>query len=302
MPDLRTILGPLTLKNPTILASGIMDEDAGSMRRIIASGAGAIVTKSIGLSPRPGYPNPTVVETPCGLLNAMGLPNPGITDFTGELDLLGKTTVPIIGSIYGKDPEEFCTLARHMERHHAAAVELNVSCPHAKHYGMEVGMDPQILSDITAAVKHSVHIPVYVKLSPNVTDIVTLAQAAADAHADAIVAINTLKGMSIDLDVRRPILANRTGGYSGPAIKPIGVRCVYDISQHVSIPVIGVGGITTGADVLEYLMAGASAVQIGTAVYLRGPSVFSHITQEITDWLTTHHIARLSDLIGAAHP
>lgn len=302
MPDLRTKLGPLTLKNPTILASGIMDEDAGSMRRMITSGAGAIVTKSIGLTPRPGYPNPTIVETPHGLLNAMGLPNPGITDFISELDTLGKTPVPLIGSIYGKDPEEFRTLARHMERHHAAAVELNVSCPHATHYGMEVGMDPQILSDITAAVKDTVHIPVYVKLSPNVTNIVALAQAAADAHADAIVAINTLKGMSIDLDVRRPILANTTGGYSGPAIKPIGIRCVYDISQHVTIPLIGVGGITTGADALEYIMAGASAVQIGTAVYLRGPSVFTQITHEISDWLATHHVKRLADMIGAAHP
>ena len=302
MPDLTTTVGPLTLKNPTILASGIMGEDAGSMRRMIASGAGAIVTKSIGLAPRSGYPNPTVVETTCGLINAMGLPNPGINNFTHELDLLRNVAVPIIGSIYGKDLEEFSSLARHMEHHHAAAVELNVSCPHAKHYGMEVGMDPQILSDITAATKHAVNIPVFVKLSPNVTDIVMLAQAAADAHADAIVAINTLKGMSIDLDVRRPILANKTGGYSGPAIKPIGIRCVYDISQHVSIPVIGVGGITTGTDVIEYLMAGASAVQIGTAVYLRGPTVFSHITKEITDWLTKHHVTRLADLVGVAHP
>jgi len=302
MPNLTTTIGPLTLKNPTILASGIMDEDAGSIRRMIAGGAGAVVTKSIGITPRDGYPNPTVVETTCGLLNAMGLPNPGIDTFTTELDELKKSPVPVIGSIYGKDAEEFKILAKKMQHHHADALELNVSCPHAKHYGMEVGMDPDILADITQAVTTAVHIPVFVKLSPNVTDITSLAQAVQEAGADAIVAINTLKGMTIDLDLRRPVLANKTGGYSGPAIKPVGIRCVYDISQHVTIPVIGVGGITTGTDVIEYLMAGASAVQIGTAVYLRGPSVFSLITKELRAWLTKHHVDNLADLIGAAHP
>jgi len=302
MADLTTTLGPLTLKNPTILASGIMGEDAGSIRRMTKSGAGAIVTKSIGLTPRDGYPNPTITETPHGLLNAMGLPNPGIDHFTTELDTLHPTTVPLIASIYGKDPDEFRTLAHKMERHHADALELNLSCPHAKSYGMEVGMDLQILAEITTAVTSTVHIPVFVKLSPNAPDIVTLARAAQDAHATGIVAINTLRGMSIDLDIRKPILANRIGGYSGPAIKPIGIRCVYEIAQHVTIPIIGVGGITTGTDAIEYLMAGASAVQIGTAVYLRGPTVFSQITKEISTWLTTHHIQRLTDIRGAALP
>ena len=301
MPDLTATIGPLKLKNPTILASGIMDEDAGSIHRMIKSGAAAIVTKSIGLQPRDGYPNPTITETTCGLLNAMGLPNPGIDAFTQELDTLATTKTPIIGSIYGKDPGEFTILAKKMQDHKAAAVELNVSCPHAKHYGMEVGMDPAILAEIISAVKDVVHIPIHVKLSPNVTDIVALATAAQEAGADAIVAINTLKGMSIDLDFQRPILANKTGGYSGPAIKPIGVRCVYDISRSINIPVIGVGGVTTGEDAIEYLMAGAQAVQIGTAVYQRGPTVFSQITKEIIAWMTRHHVQRLADIIGAAH-
>ncbi len=302
MPDLTTHLGSLTLRNPTILASGIMDEDAGSIRRMITSGAGAIVTKSIGLTPRDGYPNPTVTETPHGLLNAMGLPNPGIKDFAEELDRLHPAPVPLIASIYGKDPDEFRTLARRMEQHHADALELNLSCPHAKSYGMEIGMDPQVLSEITTAVTSTARIPVFVKLTPNVPDIVTLAQAAQDAHAAGIVAINTLRGMSIDLEVRRPILANRIGGYSGAAIKPIGVRCVYEIAQHVTIPIIGVGGITTGADAVEYIMAGATAVQIGTAVYLRGPTVFSQITAEIGQWMTQHHIKNLTEIRGAAIP
>lgn len=300
MPDLTTTLGPLTLKNPTILASGIMGEDAGSIRRMITSGAGAIVTKSIGLTPRNGYPNPTVTETPHGLLNAMGLPNPGIQEFTDELDRLQPAPVPLIASIYGKDADEFCTLARQMKQHHVDALELNLSCPHAKSYGMEIGMDPKVLSEITLAVTSSVQIPVFVKLTPNVPDIVSLAVAAQDAHASGIVAINTLRGMSIDLEVRRPILANCIGGYSGPAIKPIGVRCVYEIAQHVTIPIIGVGGITTGEDAIEYLMAGATAIQIGTAIYLRGPTVFSQIKAEMRQWMTKHHVENLSDIRGAA--
>lgn len=302
MTDLTTTLGPLTLNNPTMLASGIMDEDAGSIRRMITSGAGAIVTKSIGLHPREGYPNPTIVETPHGLLNAMGLPNPGITDYTTELDSLHPSPVPLIASIYGKDPDEFHQLATSMEQHHAAALELNVSCPHAKHYGMEVGMDPTLLAEITNRVKETVDIPVYVKLSPNAPDISSLARAAQDAGADGIVAINTLRGMSINLDLKQPILSNKIGGYSGPAVKPIGIRCVYEISQQVSIPIIGVGGITTGTDAIEYLMAGASAIQIGTAVYLRGPTVFTEITEEISSWLQTHHYTHLRDVIGAALP
>ncbi len=304
MADLSTTISSLRLKNPTLLASGIMDEDAGSIQRMIDCGAGAIVTKSIGMQPREGYANPTVLELEYGLLNAMGLPNPGIDLYGKEMIKLQKSKIPIIGSIYAiyaADAEEFVALASKMEQYGAAAVELNVSCPHAKRYGLEVGCDTTLLQAIVSSVKQQVRIPVFVKISPNVVNIVEIAQAAEKGNADAIVAINTVKGMKIDLETAHPILANRTGGYSGKAIKPIGVRCVYDIAQSINIPVIGVGGITTGEDAIEYFMAGASAVQIGSAVYYRGPDVFKHVCKEINVWMDKHGYKKIAELVGAAY-
>jgi len=284
-----------------MLASGIMDEDAGSMQRIIDCGAGAIVTKSIGMQPRDGYANPTVLELEYGLLNAMGLPNPGIEQYGQEMKKLRSSTTPIIGSIFGANEKEFTLLAEKMEHYGASAVELNVSCPHAKHYGLEVGCDTTLLQKIVSSVKDHVQIPVWVKISPNVTNIVEIVKAAEQGNADAIVAINTVKGLKIDLETRRPILANKIGGYSGIAIKPIGIRCVYDIATQVQIPIIGVGGITTGEDAIEYFLAGASAVQIGSAVYYRGLDVFTLICKEIEQWMSTHHIKKITELIGAGH-
>jgi dihydroorotate dehydrogenase (NAD+) catalytic subunit len=284
-----------------MLASGIMDEDAGSMQRMISCGAGAIVTKSIGMKPRDGYRNPTILELNYGLLNAMGLPNPGIDHYGYEMKKLRTSKTPIIGSIFGADAREFIHLAEKMESYGASAVELNVSCPHAKQYGLEVGCDAPIVHHIVSSVKDHVRIPVFVKISPNVTDIVDIANAAARGNADAIVAINTIKAMKIDLETKRPILANKVGGYSGTALKPIGIRCVYDITTQVKIPVIGVGGITTGEDAIEYFMAGASAVQIGTAVHYRGVDVFKEICSEIRNWMNTHHYNKITDLVGAAH-
>lgn len=277
-----------------------MDEDAGSMRRMIAGGAGAIVTKSIGIQPREGYANPTVIELESGLLNAMGLPNPGIEQYGQELIKLKKSTTPIIGSIYAANTDDFVTLALKMQRFGVHAIELNVSCPHAKHYGLEVGCDTDLLYNIVSSLKQRIHLPVFVKVSPNIINLVEIAQAAEKAKADAIVAINTVKGMKIDLETARPILANKIGGYSGKAIKPIGVRCVYDIAQHVDIPIIGVGGITTGEDAIEYFMAGASAVQIGSAVYYRGTDVFAQVCNEIESWMNKHGYKKITELIGAA--
>jgi dihydroorotate dehydrogenase (NAD+) catalytic subunit len=187
-----------------------------------------------------------------------------------------------------------------MKQYGAVGVELNVSCPHTKRYGLEVGCDATLLQTIVSSIKQKVRIPVFVKLSPNVMNIVEIAQAAEKGKADAIVAINTVKGMKIDLETTHPILANKTGGYSGKAIKPIGIRCVYDIAQSINIPVIGVGGITTGEDAIEYFMAGASAVQIGSAVYYRGPDVFKQVCKEINDWMDMHGYKKIADLVGAA--
>jgi len=300
MVDTSTQIASLQLKNPTMLASGIMDEDAGSIQRIIESGAGAIVTKSIGLEPREGHPNPTLIELDHGVLNAMGLPNSGITNYGEELKALQRAKIPLIGSIYGANAQEFTKLSQQMADYGVDAVELNLSCPHVKGYGVEIGCDPNLIKKIVSQVKTTVDIPVFVKLSPNVTDIVELAKVAEAAKADGIVAINTVKAMKIDLEVKMPILANKMGGYSGKAIKPIGVRCVYEIAEHVKIPIIGVGGITTGEDAIEYFMAGASAVQIGTGVYYRGSDVFKTICHEIEQWMKGHNYKTLAELIGVA--
>jgi len=278
-----------------------MDEDAGSMQRIFNCGAGAIVTKSIGLKPRIGYPNPTIIELEHGILNAMGLPNPGIEEFKDEILKLKKLKIPIIGSIFGSNSKEFVDLAKKMQNYGADALELNMSCPHAKGYGLEIGSDPKLVKDITSKVKETTDIPVFVKISPNLINIAEIAQSAEMGKADGIVAINTVKAMKIDLELRMPVLSNKIGGYSGKAIKPIGIRCVYEISKNVNIPVIGVGGITTGEDAIEYFMAGASALQIGSAIYYRGVEVFQKICDEIEIWMKEHNYTNLSDLIGAAN-
>ncbi len=278
-----------------------MDEDAGSMTRIFKSGAGAIVTKSIGLKPREGYSNPSAVELECGILNAMGLPNPGIDEFKDELVKLKKAKIPIIGSIFGSNSKEFTTLANKMQDAGANALELNMSCPHAKGYGLEIGSDPKLVKEITSNVKKSVSIPVFVKISPNLTDISKIAQSVEKGGADAIVAINTVKAMKIDIETQRPILSNKIGGYSGKAIKPIGIRCVYEIYKKIEIPIIGVGGITTGEDAIEYIMAGASAIQIGSAVYFRGINAFDKICKEMQNWMKNNNYKKINELIGVAN-
>jgi len=278
-----------------------MDEDAGSMERIFNCGAGAVVTKSIGLKPKEGYSNPTVIELEHGILNAMGLPNPGIESFGEEILKIKKLNIPIIGSIFGSNSEEFAELAKKMQNYGADALELNMSCPHAKGYGLEIGADSKLVEKIASKVKESVSIPVFVKLSSNIPDLVDIAKSAEKGGADGIVAINTVKAMKIDLELKMPVLANKIGGYSGKAIKPIGVRCVYEISKNVDIPVIGVGGVTTGEDALEYIMAGASAVQVGSAIYYRGIDVFGKICDEMKIWMKNHGYKNISELVGVAH-
>jgi len=301
MVDLSTSIGKLELKNPTILASGILGETAELLLRVADSGAGAVVTKSIGLEPREGHLNPTVIEMEYGLLNAVGLANPGIESFRKEMETVKKADVPVIGSIFGKDAGEFAELATRMEEYGADAVELNLSCPHAEGLGYEIGSEPKNVEEITREVKGSVNIPVFPKLTPNVKSIVELADAAAKGGADAVVAINTVRAMAISPEARMPILANKIGGLSGTAIRPIGVRCVYEIWKEVPIPVIGVGGISSGMDALEYLMAGASAVQIGSGVWIGGPEVFSKICKEIEEFLEENDHESLNDVLGAAH-
>ncbi len=301
MIDLSTTVNTLHFENPTILASGIMDEDAESMKRVFQSGAAAVVTKSIGMQPRMGYSNPSFVELECGILNAMGLPNPGIHKYKEEIQKIDEKNGVIIGSIFGSTKQEFQELASYMQDAGVQAVELNLSCPHADGYGLQVGQDAALVREITNSVKKQISIPVFVKLSSNVNDIVQIAKAAETGHADGIVAINTVKAMSINIEIAKPVLAHGTGGYSGRAIKPIGIQSIYDIYEHTSVPLIGVGGITKGEDVIEYLMAGATAVQIGTAVYYRGIDVFKQICKEMENWMKEHEYSNINEVIGVAH-
>jgi dihydroorotate dehydrogenase (NAD+) catalytic subunit len=231
----------------------------------------------------------------------MGLPNPGINDFEEEIIKLKQYHVPVVGSIFGSNSKEFIELAQKMQSFGTDAIELNMSCPHAKGYGLEIGSDSTLVNDITTNVKKSIDIPVFLKLSSNVTGLVDIAKTAEDAGVDGIVAINTVKAMKIDLNLKTPVLSNKIGGYSGKAIKPIGVRCVYEIAKETNIPIIGVGGITTGEDALEYIMAGASAVQIGTGIYYRGIDIFKKVCNEIQNWMKNNDIFNISELVGVAH-
>ena len=292
----------ISLENPLILASGILDT-TGEMMAKVARHAGAITTKSISLKPREGHKNPTVIETNNYMLNAIGLSNPGIKEFINEIKIVRRTKKPVIGSIVGCSDEEFAGLARSIGNY-VYAVEINVSCPNitGERIGQEIGKEPESVKKIVRKVKNSVHIPIIVKLTPNVNDIAEIAKAAENAGADAITAINTLgPGMAINIEARKPILANKFGGMSGPAIKPIAIADVYKIYESVKIPIIGTGGIVYGKDAIEMLMAGASAVGIGSAVYYRGHDAFGKIKNEMVQWMRKNKVNSVREIIGAAH-
>ncbi|MDR1404406.1 MAG: dihydroorotate dehydrogenase [Candidatus Methanoplasma sp.] len=297
---LVTSVGKLRLEKPGMVASGIMDETGQSIKRMLRSGAGAVVTKSIGSNPNRGHPNPTFTEVKGGYINAMGLPNPGIELFRDEMAVAAKCG-NVIGSIYGSSPEEFSGLAAKMEEYGAAAVELNLSCPHAKGYGMELGTDPETVGSIVSAVKSAVNIPVWTKLTPNTHIIGGLAMAVQDAEGDAIVAINTVKAMVISPQFGKPILSNKFGGLSGPAVRSIGVRTVFDIRAAVDVPIVGVGGISDWRDAVQYIMAGASAFQIGSAIGTKGICVFETINKDLERFMTDYGYGSISDMVGVAH-
>jgi dihydroorotate dehydrogenase (NAD+) catalytic subunit len=295
-------LAGLELRNPTALASGILGYSAESLKRIVEGGAGAVVTKSIGAEPRMGYANPTVVQAKSGLINAMGLPNPGIDEFAEEIGY-AKTLlkVPLIVSVFGYSADEYAMVAKKAVEAGADAVELNVSCPHVKQTGSEIGQNPKLLTEVVGKVKASLQKPVIVKLSPNVTDIVEMAKVAVKAGADALTAINTVKAMAIDVETALPLLSNIRGGLSGPAIKPIALRCVYDVYEETEVPVIGCGGITDWRDAVEFFLAGACAVQIGTAVALENPGVFNEVNRGLESYLKKKEYRSVRELVGKSH-
>ncbi len=299
---LKTSLVGLTLCNPTMLASGILGYSAETLESVVEGGAGAVVTKSVGLKPRTGYPNPTVVQANCGLINAMGLPNPGIDEFVHELrEAKQVLNVPVIVSVYGYSEQDYATVAQRAVDAGADAVELNVSCPHVKETGSEIGQNAQVLKKVVRHVKAAVERPVIVKLSPNVTDITEIAEAAEKAGADALTLINTVRAMAINAETAVPVLGDRVGGLSGPAIKPLALRCVYDVYDRVRVPTIGAGGITDWRDAVEFLLAGASAVQIGTAVAAKGSRVFGVIAKGIDGYLRKKGFKGVSDIVGLSH-
>ncbi|MHA1409688.1 MAG: dihydroorotate dehydrogenase, partial [Candidatus Odinarchaeia archaeon] len=250
------------------------------------------------LEAKAGNLNPTVVSTPSGLLNAMGLPNPGIDNMIEEVKAILKNKLPVIGSVVGSTPEEFTEVALKFQEAGVSAVELNVSCPHEK--VSQIGQSCELTYNVVKKVKEKIGIPVIVKLTPNVTNITEIAAEAERAGADAITAINTVKGMVIDIETGYPILHNKIGGLSGPAIKPIAIRCVYEIYETVKIPIIGVGGITNWRDVIEFFMAGATAVQIGT-VLTEGTQVIDEIKTGLKKYLENKNINSLEEITGIAH-
>jgi dihydroorotate dehydrogenase (NAD+) catalytic subunit len=299
---LRVKLAGLSLANPTMLASGILGYSAETLKGIVEGGASAVVTKSVGLKPRNGYANPTVVQVACGLINAMGLPNSGIDEFTREIkEAKAVLSVPVIVSVYGFSADEYAVVAEKAVEAGADAVELNVSCPHVKETGVEIGQNPKVLAEVVRKVKKVVDKPVFVKLSPNVADIAEIAETAVEAGADVITAINTVKAMAIDIETAKPVLGNKRGGLSGPAIKPVAVRCVYDIYERVKVPIIGCGGITSWRDAVEFMLAGASAVQIGTAIALKGPNVFKSVARGIDAYLKRKGFRSVNEIVGLAH-
>jgi dihydroorotate dehydrogenase (NAD+) catalytic subunit len=300
--DLKTEIAGLELRNPTMLSAGVLGMTGKSLRAVWDAGAGAVVTKSLGLKPRQGYPNPSVVDVGCGLLNAMGLPNPGVQEFMRELKAARSGgTIKIIGSVYGGSADEFAETAQILSQEGVDAIELNVSCPHVKEVGVEIGQNPDLVEEVVSKVKKAVTLPLFVKLSPNVTSITNLALSAEKGGADAVVAINTIRAMAIDIETRRPVLGNKIGGLSGPAIKPVALRCVYEVSQAVKIPVVGCGGISNWRDAVEFLLAGATAVQVGTAVAYRDLCIFKEVTSGLERYLVRKGYRRVGEIVGLSH-
>jgi dihydroorotate dehydrogenase (NAD+) catalytic subunit len=292
----------LRLANPTMLASGILGYSVETLESVAKAGAGAVVTKSVSARPREGYANPTVVQASCALINAVGLPNPGIEEFAKEIGTAkAALDVPLIVSVFGFSVDEYASVTARAVGAGADAVELNVSCPHVKDTGSEIGQNPKILTQVIRKVKASVDKPVFVKLSPNVTSTTDMAKAAVRAGADALTVMNTVKAMAIDVETTMPVLANKVGGLSGAAVKPIALRHVYDVYEQVDVPIVGCGGIADWRDAVEFLLAGASAVQIGTAIAVEGVKVFKEVTMGIGAYLKKKGSRSVSEIVGLSH-
>ena len=294
------------LPNPTVLTSGVLGLSHEIMARVARAGAGGVTFKSCSLKPRPGYPNPTILDWGPGLINAVGLSNPGVEVMVEEIRAAKKNLaplgVPVIASIFAETIYDFGTVARFISEAEPDLIEVNISCPNIDdRYRQMFAADPYVVAQVTCRVKQNTEIPILVKLSPNVTDVAKIARTAVDAGADGITAINSLgPGLILDVETCRPVLAHGTGGVSGPAMRPIAVRCVRDICRAVDVPVVAVGGVTSGRDVVEMILVGATAVGIGSAVHFRGLEVFREVRQELEDYMARHGYTDLEAFRGRA--
>lgn len=299
--DLSVEIGSLKMKNPVMPASGCFAFGKEFADFYNLSELGAICVKATTMEPRLGNPTPRVAETPGGMLNAIGLQNPGVEKVIAEeLPHLRPYDTPVIVNIAGTTVEDYVDVTKRlMDSEDVDAIEVNISCPNVKCGGIQFGTDPQMAAHVTSEIKKVSNVPVIVKLSPNVADIVGMAKAVEEAGADAISLINTLIGMSIDLNKRKPLIANGVGGLSGPAVKPVAVRMTYQVAQAVKIPLIGMGGIMEGEDAIEFIMAGATAVAVGTANFVN-PLACPEIIEGIRTYCAANGIERVRDLQGAA--
>ena len=298
-PQMRVDIGGLEIKNPVMTASGTFGYASEFEQLVDLNRLGAIVVKGLSLEPSKGNPPPRIVETPCGMLNAIGLENVGLTAFVKEkLSFLKGLGTPIFVNVYGKRTEDYAELAGRLEDiDGVSGIEVNISCPNVKSGGIAFGAYPESAAEVVRAIRKQVTKSLMVKLSPNVTDITEIAKSVEAEGADSISLINTITGMAIDIETRRPKIANITGGVSGPAIKPVALRMVWQVAQTVKVPVVGIGGIMTATDALEFLIAGAVAVQIGTANFIN-PHATTDIIDGIETFLIERNISDIADIVG----
>ena len=298
-PSLVTSIGKIELEKPAMLASGILGISLDVFNRLYRSGAGAVVTKSLSNEPWEGYPNPTIFSVDGGgWMNAVGLSNPGASNFAKMIE--PNQDVPIMVSLVGSIPEDFATMINEFKNCNVTAFELNLSCPHVAKVGLEVGDDPELVKQIVTTVKNSTNVPVIAKVGLGTTHYLNTVKTAIDSGIDAITAINTVRAMAIDVETQRPILSNKFGGLSGTPIKPIALRCVYEISSKYDIPIIGCGGISTWEDAIEFFLAGASAIQLGSAIGDNWINVFDDINKGVLQYMKQKNYSTIEEMVGLA--
>ena len=298
-PSIATSIGKITLEKPTMLASGILGISLDVFNRLYRSGVGAVVSKSLSTEPWDGYPNPTIFAVKGGgWINAVGLSNPGAANFAKMIE--PNQNVPIVVSLVGSIPNDFEKMIQQFENCKVAAYELNLSCPHVAKVGLEVGDDPNLVKEIVSTVKNTTNVPVIAKVGLGTTHYLETVGVAIDSGIDAITAINTVRAMAVDVETQRPILSNKFGGLSGTPIKPIALRCVYEISTKYDVPLIGCGGISTWEDAIEFFLAGASAVQLGSAIGDNWIDVFAEINEGIKQYMRRKNYSTIKEMIGNA--